>query len=74
MLSIERTTGNVEFSGCDAAELSVKTSTGHVSGSLLTDKVFIIDTVTGRVNVSKAATGGQCMIKTGTGDIDIKIG
>ncbi len=74
MFSIERTTGNVKFSGCDASELSVKTSTGYVSGSLLTDKVFIIDTATGRVNVPKAATGGQCMIKTGTGDIDIKIG
>ena len=71
--SIERSTGDVKFSRCDVAELYLKTSTGNVTGSLLADKVFITDTNTGSVDVPKTAVGGRCEIKTGTGDIKIKI-
>lgn len=70
--SIERSTGDVRFDGCDAADLFVKTDTGDVSGSLLTDKVFIAKTDTGDVDVPKTATGGRCEITTDTGDIEIK--
>ncbi len=72
-ISVERSTGEVKFSGCDAAELSVKTTTGNVSGSLLTDKVFLTDTDTGSVEVPKTAVGGKCEIKTRTGDIKMEI-
>lgn len=72
-LSIKRSTGNVKFKGCDAAELYVKTSTGNVTGSLLTDKVFITETGTGRIDVPETSVGGRCEIKTDTGDIEIKI-
>lgn len=72
-LSIKRSTGNVKFKGCDAAELYVKTSTGDVTGSLLTDKVFITETGTGRIDVPETSVGGRCEIKTDTGDIEIKI-
>ena len=70
--SVERSTGDVKFSGCDAAEIYVKTSTGNVTGSLLTDKMFITDTDTGSVDVPKTATGGRCEIRTNTGNIKIK--
>lgn len=72
--SIERSTGDVGFNSCDAAGLYVKTTTGNVSGSLLTEKVFITNTGTGSVNVPKTTAGGQCEIKTSTGDIKMKIG
>ncbi|MDO4831574.1 MAG: DUF4097 family beta strand repeat-containing protein [Clostridia bacterium] len=71
--SIERSTGDVKFNRCDAAELYVKTSTGNVIGSLLTDKVFITDTNTGSVDVPKTAVGGRCEVKTVTGNIKIEI-
>ena len=71
--SIERSTGDVKFTGCDAAELSVKTGTGDVTGTLLTEKVFLTDTGTGWVEVPRTAAGGKCQIKTGTGNIRIKI-
>lgn len=71
--SIERSTGDVKFKSCDAAELYVKTSTGNVTGSLLTDKVFITETDTGRIDIPKTSVGGRCEINTGTGDIEIKI-
>lgn len=71
--SIKRSTGDVRFDGSDAAEISVETDTGEVAGSLLTDKVFITYTDTGRVDVPKTATGGRCEISTSTGDIKITV-
>lgn len=71
-LTIERDTGNVKFDGCDAAEINVETDTGDVTGSLLTEKVFIVDSDTGEVDVPKSASGGKCEIETDTGNIKIK--
>ncbi len=68
---IERSTGDVRFDGSDAAEVFVTTDTGNVTGSLLTDKEFIAQTDTGRVEVPKTVNGGKCEIKTDTGDIKI---
>lgn len=70
---IKRSTGDVKFDGCDAAEISVETDTGDVRGCLLTDKIFIVQTDTGNVNVPKTVTGGKCEITTSTGDINISI-
>lgn len=71
--SIKRTTGDVKFRGSDAAEIFIKTDTGNVVGSLLTDKVFITDTSADRIDVPKTVTGGICKIKTDTGRIKITI-
>ena len=71
--SITRSTGDVEFDGCDAAELSVITSTGSVKGTLLSDKIFFTDTDTGSVHVPKTTTGGRCDITTSTGNIKITV-
>ncbi|MBE6728334.1 MAG: DUF4097 domain-containing protein [Ruminococcaceae bacterium] len=72
-LSIERSTGDVKFESCDAAEISIETDTGDVTGSLLTDKVFITETDTGSVDVPKSVTGGMCEISTDTGDIKVSV-
>lgn len=70
---IERSTGDVKLECCDAAELTIITDTGNVTGTLLSDKVFLCKTDTGRVDVPKTTTGGKCEITTDTGDIKIKI-
>ena len=70
--SIKRSTGDVKFDSCDAAEIFVETDTGDVNGSLLTNKVFITKTDTGRINVPNSITGGKCEIITNTGDIKIQ--
>lgn len=72
-ISVERSTGDVTLDSSDAAELFITTSTGDVEGSLLTDKVFITKTDTGRINVPNSITGGRCEITTETGDIKISI-
>ena len=71
--NLERDTGKVKFNGCDAETIYVKTDTGSVTGSLLTDKVFVTDTDTGSVDVPKTITGGRCEITTDTGNIRLSI-
>lgn len=71
--SIVRSTGDVTFDRCDAAEILVTTSTGDVEGTLLSEKIFFIDTDTGHKDVPKTTTGGKCQIITSTGDIEISI-
>ena len=70
---IKRTTGNIKLDKCDANELLIKTSTGNVSGSLLSSKVFICKTNTGKVTVPSTVEGGKCEISTDTGNIKIEI-
>ena len=72
-ISIERSTGDVDFDGCDAAELFIQTDTGDVEGSLRSDKVFVTTTDTGDVDVPKTTSGGICEIITDTGDIRMNI-
>ncbi len=70
---IKRSTGDVMLDGSDAAEIFVETDTGDVTGTLLSEKVFITETSTGRINVPKTTLGGKCEITTETGDINISI-
>jgi len=73
MISIERSTGDVHFDGCDAAEIYVETDTGDVTGTLLSDKIFLAKSDTGSVDVPESTRGGKCEIITDTGDIRIEI-
>lgn len=73
-LSIQRDTGDVIFDRCDAATISVNTDTGDVRGTLLTEKVFLAQTDTGKVLVPNSNNGGKCEITTDTGNIVINIG
>ena len=72
-MSVERTSGRVNFDCCDAAEIYVTTGTGDVKGNLKTDKVFIVRTDTGKIDVPKTIVGGRCEITTTTGDIKISV-
>ncbi len=72
-ISIQRDTGDVSFNGCDAGELFVETTTGDVTGTLLSEKVFVAKTDTGKVKVPQTEKGGRCEITTDTGDIKITI-
>ena len=72
-ITVKRSTGDVQFTSCDAAEVFVKTSTGDVRGTFLSDKIVFAETSTGKVDVPKSTVGGRCEIKTSTGDIKIEI-
>lgn len=68
---LERDTGDVTLTDCDAAEIYIETDTGNVEGSLLSPKVFDAKTDTGSVRVPSTNTGGICKITTDTGNIYI---
>lgn len=72
-LFIERSTGDVNLERCDAEELTIRTDTGDVNGSLLTDKVCLVTSDTGRVDVPRSTSGGKCEITTDTGDVRLVI-
>ena len=72
-MTIERTSGHVRFEQCDAAGILVWTDSGDVTGTLLTDKVFLTETNTGDVDVPRSAAGGTCEVITTTGDISLRI-
>lgn len=73
LFSVKRDTGDIKLYDCDAGEIFVKTSTGNVKGNLMSSKVFVVHSDTGRINVPKTIEGGKCEITTDTGDIDIKV-
>ncbi len=72
-MSLERDTGDIRLEACDAAEIHIETDTGDVKGTLLSEKVFIAGSDTGKVKVPHTASGGRCEIETDTGDIKIEI-
>ncbi len=72
-LSLETDTGDVEFYRCDAGSIKAETNTGDVSGTLLTEKVFLASSSTGDIRVPSSTTGGRCELTTDTGDIEIRI-
>ena len=65
--------GNVTFDGCDAEEIFVNLGNGKVSGSLLSDKLFIANVGLGKKNVPESIDGGRCQISIGVGKIDLSI-
>ncbi len=71
--TIKRSTGDISFEGADAQEIYMEADTGDIRGSLLSDKVFLADSSTGKVDVPKTVTGGKCQVHTDTGDIKITI-
>lgn len=69
----KRSTGDIKLDGCDANEIFMSASTGNISGSLLSSKVFITSSDTGNIDVPKTLNGGKCEITTDTGDIKLTV-
>lgn len=72
-LDLRASTGNVTLDGCDGGEIYIETSTGRVSGTLLSPKIFIGNSTTGKRSLPKTTTGGICEINTTTGNVNISI-
>ena len=72
-ITVERSTGDIEFDGIDGCEIFIETSTGDVVGSVLSEKVFTVETSTGRYSAPNTTSGGICKITTSTGDAIVTI-
>lgn len=66
--------GAIQFTGLDSEMLEFLSTSGGVSGNLLSPKNFITETVSGFVNVPRSdESNGTCHISTVSGNIDIAI-
>ena len=66
--------GAILFTGLDAANLEFLSTSGGVSGNLLSPKNFITETVSGFVNVPRSdESNGTCHVSTVSGNISIAI-
>ena len=72
-IRIESSSGDVELYKCDAASLWLQTRSGNVTGTFLTEKIFLTDTSSGDIEVPHSASGGKCEITTTSGDIECDI-
>lgn len=72
-ISCKTISGDIDLKACDAASLSLSATSGDVEGTLLTEKVFTVHTVTGDKDVPKTNSGGTCHISTVSGDVKISI-
>lgn len=75
VLSINGSTGNIEIAEDFSFEsIDISISTGDVKGSLRSERIFLVETDTGKTDVPKTVSGGKCEIKTNTGNVQITIG
>lgn len=72
-MKLETDTGSISLNRCDAGKIEIESDTGSVTGTLLTEKIFTVKSSTGRIDVPESNFGGECKIKTDTGNIMIEI-
>ncbi len=72
-MNISAQSGSVKLSDCDAQDIEIRTGSGSVSGTLLSEKIFVTETGSGSVKVPQSFEGGRCFIRTGSGSIKISI-
>lgn len=70
-INIKTSTGDVKLNSIDAANIYIKTSTGDVTGTIRSDKIFFLDSNTGKEDSPFSTTGGICKVTTDTGDITL---
>ena len=72
-IRVETDTGNVYFDRADGESIRVETDTGNVTGTVATEKLFRGVSDTGRVNVPWDTRGGDCIVFTDTGNIELSV-
>lgn len=72
-LFAKNVSGSVNLDGCDAGAISIETTSGAVKGTLLSDKNFMANSSSGRVEIPRSNLGGDCEITTTSGSIRIEI-
>jgi DUF4097 and DUF4098 domain-containing protein YvlB len=69
--NFDLSTGSIDFDRSDANEIYINVTTGDVKGTLLSSKIFFVNTDTGKVSVPESTTGGKFKCETSTGDVII---
>ena len=73
-LRAETGTGEIDIERSDAGSLWIETDTGDVEMTLLSGKMYHVETGTGeRRYPEHDRDGGRCVVKTDTGDVEITV-
>lgn len=72
-LAVETSTGDVTLESVDAPTIEIETDTGDVKGTLRSEKIFFVETSTGKIDVPRGTSGGTCDIETSTGNVTVTI-
>ena len=65
--------GDITLNACDAGEMELKTGSGDITGTLKSAMKFDANSGSGDIRVPADGNGGNCSVKTGSGDIDLSI-
>ncbi len=73
-IKIDTSSGNIDLDRCDANELSLSASSGRIRGTLLSGKIFNIESNSGNIICPPSTNdGGICTASTSSGNIVIEI-
>ena len=72
-LNIKTNTGKINLWDCDSNEIHIKSNTGNITGSLLTNKAFVIRSKKGKVDIPETFGKNKCEIISNTGNIYFEI-
>ena len=72
-MDLDTSIGDVKFEASDAVNIDVNSSTGNITGTLLTAKTFQCSSSTGSVHVPSGSGTGLFKAHTSTGNINITI-
>lgn len=72
-IRIETVSGSITLNSCDGKSLLLISTSGSIKGTLLTEKIFDAESVSGSIDVPYCSEGGSCDISTISGGIHIKI-
>lgn len=72
-INAKTTSGDISLIKSDASSLLFKSSSGDISGSLLSEKRFTAQSTSGDIRVPGSSGGGTCEARTISGDIKFTI-
>ncbi len=67
------TSGDITLEAFDSGELNLWSISGSIYGEFISNKNFITDSASGTINAPIGGTGGNCLVRTNSGDITLKL-
>ena len=71
--SADTGSGNIKLKACDAEEMDFKTGSGDITGTLKSAMKYDAKTGSGEVRIPADGDGGNCTVRSGSGDIELSI-
>lgn len=73
LTEMHSTSGDITLEAFDSGELNLWSVSGSIYGEFLTSKNFITDSASGDIIEPIGSTGSNCLVRTGSGDITLKL-